>query len=46
MGNEYRSQIATLCDRIDSHVPHDAALIAPAILMIGWGKPVNFSLIA
>jgi endonuclease/exonuclease/phosphatase family metal-dependent hydrolase len=27
MGNERRSQIATLCDRIDSHVPHDAPLI-------------------
>jgi endonuclease/exonuclease/phosphatase family metal-dependent hydrolase len=27
MGNERRSQIATLCDRIDSHVPHNAPLI-------------------
>ena len=27
MGNGRRSQIATLCGRIDSHVPHDAALI-------------------
>ena len=27
MGNERRSQIAALCDRIDSHVPHDAPLI-------------------
>ena len=27
MGKERRSQIVTLCDRIDSHVPHDAPLI-------------------
>ena len=27
MGSERRSQITTLCDRIDSHVPHDAPLI-------------------
>ncbi|MDD5267721.1 MAG: endonuclease/exonuclease/phosphatase family protein [Methylococcales bacterium] len=27
MGKERRSQITTLCDRIDSHVPHDAPLI-------------------
>jgi endonuclease/exonuclease/phosphatase family metal-dependent hydrolase len=27
MGGERRSQIETLCERIDSHVPHDAALI-------------------
>ena len=27
MGSERRSQIATLCDRINNHVPQDAALI-------------------
>jgi len=27
MGKERRLQIGTLCDRIDSHVPHDAPLI-------------------
>jgi endonuclease/exonuclease/phosphatase family metal-dependent hydrolase len=27
MGKERRSQIGKLCDRIDSHVPHDAPLI-------------------
>ena len=27
IGNERRRQIATLCERIDSHVPHDAPLI-------------------
>ena len=27
LGNERRRQIVTLCERIDSHVPHDAPLI-------------------